>query len=226
MSVAFSLAEVAGDEAPEQRGSALGKGQKRKMNKNTLPANPQLVETSEQSTLNPHAQLRQRLVKEGYSEDEVDRSMEEMWERNLHYDDFNEVLSFLRARNADKDQSEAPPSEEETKTASTAESASTATNNDRRHRADDSVDESEKSEGAIDIAGFVDDAHAPGPTRHRNRGVHPLNMSSKLDLVADYENLADAAFALSEWVAKAADRDEVCSFIYWGFIYVLMSVCV
>jgi len=214
MSASSSIAAQSDGEVPVRQGSALVKGQRRRMEKHASPSNL-LVRFSKQTTmLNPHAQLRLRLVDQGYNEAEVDRAMEEMWERDLPYDDYNEVLSFIRARNALKDSHvQHYPPEEETKTASTAESTSTSTPStstaDDRQRTDGSADEGDETEDAIDLEGFVDDADAFHLTRQRKSGVHPLNMSSKLDLVADYENLADAAFALSEWVAKAADRDEV-----------------
>jgi len=39
-----------------------------------------------------------------------------------------------------------------------------------------------------------------------------IDIASKLDLVADYENLSDAAFALSEWISKAAGVEEIHAF--------------
>ena len=36
-----------------------------------------------------------------------------------------------------------------------------------------------------------------------------MTMIEKLDMVADFENLNDAVFALTEWVSKAAKPQEV-----------------
>jgi hypothetical protein len=40
---------------------------------------------------------------------------------------------------------------------------------------------------------------------------HPISMTSKLDLVSDFENLIDTIFSLSEWSTGEADDCEVSS---------------
>jgi len=214
---------VDGDYA--QQGHDLGKGQKRRIGKNAAPNNITITSGSgsnnsaQPSTLNPHAQLRLRLIDEGIDEPEIDRALEEMWERELPYDDFNAVLSFIHCRNAVKEQTDSEqhseqhfPPEEETKTASTVESTSTS-RDEREHQRIDGVikndTNTDETNSATDSTGYAYPESSKERQIQRKATVHPINMSSKLDLVADYENLADAAFALSEWVAKAADREEI-----------------
>jgi hypothetical protein len=231
MSVAFSMAVL--DEAvePVPEMTEVVKGQKRRMKRNngSRPDHLRLYATTEGSALNPQLQMRSRLVHDGYSEAEVDSALEEMWEQNLQYDDFAEVLAYLRSRNAVKDQSDSLhpfPPEEETKTASTAESTSTSTNDRQSSNGDVNGMECGETEGAIESTLFANDAERLRLTRQR-KSTHPLNMFSKLDLVADYENLADAAFAVSEWVAKAADRDEVCApFFSLSSVYTCLYKCI
>lgn len=173
-----------------------------------------------QSTLNPHLQLRIRLIQEGFSEVDIDRSLEEMWEQDLRYDDFNAVASFIRSRDVVKGSSHTlHPTEEETKTASTAESTTTSKGENQSDGGELNVVKCDKTEDAIDSMGYSVDSDAIQVIRQRKSPAQPLNMSSKLDLVADYENLADSAFALSEWVAKAADRDEVC-ILFFSYIFI------
>lgn len=165
----------------------------------------------EESRLNPHAKLRIQLIKEGICEKEIDSALEAMWERELPYDDFTAVMNFIHGRNAVKEQSDSIrtakqyPPEEETKTTSTAESTSTSTN--EREIGNGDIQTIAKSEQTVNQTRFLKSENI---LEQRKSALYPLNISSKLDLVADYENLADAAFALSEWVAKAADRDQVC----------------
>mmetsp|Transcript_21229 Transcript_21229/g.24220 ORF Transcript_21229/g.24220 Transcript_21229/m.24220 type:complete len:843 (+) Transcript_21229:80-2608(+) len=159
---------------------------------------------SKENRLNPHMKLRIRLIKEGFTELEIDKALEEMWEKELRYDDYNKVVSYINSCAAIKGQSDSErryPPEEETKTASTAESTSTSTDqqlnchrNIECHESDLKVESVQNSEQVI---------------RRRQSAQNCLNISCKLDLVADYENLADAAFALSEWISKAADRDQI-----------------
>jgi hypothetical protein len=235
MSVAYSLAALSNDRDPvHHQGHEMGKAQKRRIGKNAISISHNKTNNmngvsiisssnSAPSTLNPHAQLRLRLIDEGIEETDIDRALEEMWERELLYDDFNAVMSFIHSRNAVKEQTDSIqqcPPEEETKTASTAESTSTSTD---ERQGNDGVDKdmnTDETNSATDSTGYAENSEAHQLSRQRKATVHPINMSSKLDLVADYENLADAAFALSEWVAKAADREEVCCAIFLGFICV------
>ena len=46
---------------------------------------------------------------------------------------------------------------------------------------------------------------------------YPMSIIAKLEVVAGSENLSDAAFALTEWVIKAAKPDEV------GALYFIIS---
>jgi hypothetical protein len=242
MSVAYSLAALSNDGDPVNQGHEMGKAQKRRIGRsaisissstsistsnNSHSGSARSSSVSQPSTLNPHAQLRLRLIDEGIEETEIDRALEEMWERELPYDDFNAVMSFIHSRNAVKEQSDSIqqcPPEEETKTASTSESTSTSTD---ERQGNDGVDKdmnTDETNSATDSTGYAENSEARQLSRQRKAPVHPINMSSKLDLVADYENLADAAFALSEWVAKAADREEVCCAIFLGFICVFVCV--
>jgi hypothetical protein len=44
---------------------------------------------------------------------------------------------------------------------------------------------------------------------HEEVPSHHMDLCYKLDLVSDNEDLADAAFALSEWISKAAEPSDV-----------------
>lgn len=71
--------------------------------------------------------------------------------------------------------------------------------------------QSDSCDGDDDNEEKADDEHSevstPVPAH-----VHPrLAMAEKLDVVAGFESLTDAIFALTEWVNKAAKPSEVCS---------------
>jgi len=205
MTTAFRAAALDGDMSLMVEKSSH-RSLKRK-NRHMKVVNDSTLKVNEQNRLNPHMKLRIRLIKEGFSEVEIDSALEAMWEKELQYDDFNEVVSYIHSCAAIKGQIDSEqqyPPEEETKTASTAESTSTSTN--ERQTSHTNMRNIECDESNLEVGSPQESERA---MRKRQSAQNCLNISCKLDLVADYENLSDAAFALSEWVSKSADRDQI-----------------
>lgn len=190
------------------------KSQKRKKSKKTAAAaaaakkETEVSKTALMQGLNPHHQLRTKLLAEGFTEKQIDDAMEEMWSSNLAYDDFDAVCDFLRGGEKEKDSrsqlseqtTQSNPEEENTTTSTAASTVAAAM--------------TPPSEGDF-VLGF-------SPVEEEKEGDYDSNnsrngsntqapsLAAKLEMVARYENLVDAAFALTEWTTKAAKPHEVC----------------
>ena len=176
--------------------------------------------------LDPQTQLRQTLINEGFAERDIDGALGKMWDRQLPYDDCNAVRDFLREENVDGFVKGQCPPEEETKTTSTADSTSGTTTNpsDRDDENRPPSTESEANAERQSLGSAKDNRTKDDSQQKPKKSIgHSLDIASKLELVADYENLTDAAFALSEWVAKAADAAEVRAPFFFTLVY--MSSC-
>ena len=145
-----------------------------------------------QSKLNPHAVLRNDLMNQGYSEEQVDVAMEEMWNKQLPYDEYEAVLKYLETGGkCFEDQ---------------------ATKNEAKKPTKEVVKSSEKtisSEKNDNLSGGEEQVKETVQASTLPEQAQPMTMAAKLDMVAGYENMTDAAFALTEWVSKAAKPHEV-----------------
>lgn len=155
--------------------------------------------------MNPHAILRNKIIAEGFSEAEIDKAMEEMWNLNLAYDEFDAVLKYLQTDNKTSEAAAAAPVEN----ADTADTNGNAQNehydNDEAEAKYDTDDAEEdlEEEVAEEVPAEEEAPPQAAPAKP------PKSMAERLDMVADFENLTDAVFALTEWVGKAAKRGEV-----------------
>ena len=177
-------------------GAAKRRRNRKKKNKNKnedTAKEEERLRLLEESKMNPHARLRHDLLSRGFDVSEIDTAMEEMWNNNLPYDEFNAVLKYLETGGNEKT---------DTKEAATEkiEDPENVSNNDDNSKSNgvgnSSVQESLREEEKLESK------EIPKP-------FVPLTMTSKLDMVAGYENLSDAIFALTEWVMKAAKPNEV-----------------
>lgn len=142
------------------------------------------------SSLNPHLVLRNDLMAQGFSGEDVDKAMDEMWNKELPYDEYESVLKYLKlGEKAFAKTNAGATSRDKTATSSTA--AAEKGPNGMGGGVEESKDDSH--EDAVQ-------ARAPS-----------MSMAQKLDMVAGNENFVDAAFALTEWVNKAAKPHEVCT---------------
>jgi hypothetical protein len=148
--------------------------------------------------------LRKSLVLKGFSLDEIDEAVIEMWDKELHYDEYDAVLAYLERSdggvevmaNAFKDEAMKYEGEE----------TEDSTNNE--HSTEDTIDGEE-----LDIVlgqqrggDEIDDSDSEGEAEP---ATPAMTMSEKLDLVAGFESLTDSIFALSQWINKAAKSHEV-----------------
>jgi len=88
-----SGAPIAGPTKP------LSKSQKKRMKRNKSKLNKEASDRTKNahtdSTLNAHDAIRLALQNLGFSIDAIDKSIEDMWNLNLDYDDFNAVLKYM-----------------------------------------------------------------------------------------------------------------------------------
>jgi len=181
--------------------------------------------------LNPIEKLRMDLANEGYSLAEVEDSMDEMWNLNLPYDSFEEVLAFLKGKQQEDAQQGGAVIGHEAYTAKTASDDIAVSSQDGTDSitipmtaSDESVTPSKKEEDVGEVfleaartEDVVVEAAAPvieGPVacaaaavgssaKKEFRIPAKLDVVIKLQLVANYENLHDAVFAISQWASKA-----------------------
>merc|ERR1740139_257462 len=172
------------------------------------------------STLNPHEKLRHCLICQGYCQKEIDNALEEMWDLGMEYDDFNAVLGYLKSKKAQRDAelvaeaagtknlepienidtsvaqeyNVAPKNEEPTN--SLVAPVSTQSLIDDRPTFEEVSATSESADTALS----PEESTAPPP---------PMDLASKLNVVANFENLHDAISALAEWASKAAKPTEL-----------------
>ena len=147
----------------------------------------------EESKMNPHARLCQDLLSRGFDTSQIDKAMEEMWNNNLPYDEFDAVLKYLETGGNEKTDTK----EEATEKIEDPENVSNHDDNSKSNEVDnESFQEHQREEAK------AEPKEIPKP-------FVPLTMTSKLDMVAGYENLSDAIFALTEWVTRAAKPNDV-----------------
>jgi len=208
--------------------SSLSKSQKKRLKRNNTKAK----KADEQETarkkipdmgpLNPLDKVRMVLKQRGFSLDEIDNALEEMWNSELVYDDVDAVQNYLilradsgRASSQSNDNSKEPDLSTQSLESSYSESASTEATESFKPM-DETHGVSEAKSESVEIVGDTLDAsikndRSASVTSHSE----PMDtLSSKLDIVANYENLNDAIMALSEWVCKSATLAEVRPFYF------------
>jgi hypothetical protein len=202
--------EVISKQKSDASTSKPSKSQKKKAKKTAAKAQKETSQTALFQGLNPHQQLRTKLLAEGFTEKQVDDAMEAMWSRNLAYDDFDAVCEFLRSDGKDNDAAQCSHLSEQT-TQSNLEEENTTTSTAASTVA---AAMTPPSEGDF-VLGFSPveeekegDYDSSGNSRNAANAQAP-SLAAKLEMVARYENLVDAAFALSEWTTKAAKPHEV-----------------
>eukprot|EP00565_Helicotheca_tamesis_P009403 CAMPEP_0185736194 /NCGR_PEP_ID=MMETSP1171-20130828/27194_1 /TAXON_ID=374046 /ORGANISM="Helicotheca tamensis, Strain CCMP826" /LENGTH=843 /DNA_ID=CAMNT_0028406727 /DNA_START=64 /DNA_END=2595 /DNA_ORIENTATION=+ len=187
------------------------------------------------ANLNPHVKLRSDLVSHGYSIDEVERAIDDMWNLQLPYDEFDSVLAYLEARKVQQEVDERADSEPDS-----SELAPTAVGKSSREDEDVSIPpsasvEKRTPEAAVDETIPDDDDGNLVPTEEKSHAVDthesengsapaanlakpnkvqpppPMDFASKLELLSNVDNITDAVTALSEWVSKAAKRHEIAA---------------
>ena len=138
------------------------------------------------AVMNPHTILRNSLLAAGFSGTNIDRAMNEMWDKGLPYDEFDAVVKYLKG---EKDET----AKEQTSKA---------------------LDKLESSDEAVVPAtnGSAKEAPRAGDQTDDKpvlKSAPPMTMEQKLETVASFENLTDATFALTEWISKVAKPRDV-----------------
>jgi len=194
---------------------------KNKTNKNNLIGN---APSGASNLSTPQEILRRKLIEsDGYEGSQIDQAMEEMWEKGMAYDEYESVINYLQvgvcgttastasnsvisvSTKAEEGNEEADTTEtqnrafrlletthngEDTKVLATKKSddGGTQIENDDEEECDSVIEESTES------------STNPSPS---------TSIMKKLDIVAGFENLTDAIFALTQWVEQAASDEEI-----------------
>lgn len=186
--------------------------------------------TSLGAKLNPIDSLRMELANRGYRFPEIEAAMSEMWDMNLPYDSFDDVLAFLKGKTPSTNQAATNNRMMDTTTCgpgSNNKEVAAVTHDSTTDSVTAPTTASYESMSPTlpkdqDVT-FEDDLHpsteAASPLADRiktnssiKRALPHLDLVTKLQLVADYENLHDAIFAITQW-ASHAKPNEVCSII-------------
>jgi len=165
----------------------------------------------------PQEILRSRLIEgDAYEASLVDQAMEEMWEKGMPYDEYDSVVNYLNGGVCGTTASTASNSiisvstktedcNEEVEIMETQNGAFGLVMSEMGQdttvvaTANSDVDDTQE-ENDNDGEKSVESAPKPAPS---------VSMMTKLDLVAGFENLTDAIFALTQWVKQAANEEEV-----------------
>jgi hypothetical protein len=144
--------------------------------------------------LNPQSVLRNRLAQEGFSTNQVDQAMEEMWDKGLAYDEFDAVLMYLKGETPRNNEKEENTADKKQSIESNVVNGVNGVNG-----------------GGTKVAGKPTQ-ETPKTTAEKAKVIKPappMTMEQKLETVANFENLTDAIFALTEWINKAAKPRDV-----------------
>ena len=210
--------------------SGLSKSQKKRMKRNA--SKKKKMSEIPDDSLNPSDRVRTALVKQGFELSFINEGLDEMWNEQLDYSDYDAALSYLRGKErwgTSQPNLEVPTTVDEPAETST-ESKENRVPQKLDSRSTASTDSSTQipiplNDGVKKIASqrlpsedAALDAHPTtipkAPPRHKKKKKNykkqpeaPLN--AKLEMVANHENLNDAIAALTEWVVKSATESEV-----------------
>lgn len=159
--------------------------------------------------LNPIDKLRMDLEKIGYSVSEIEAAMSEMWDSNLPYDRFEDVLAFLkRSKHSDTVASKTETLLDGTDSVTATMTSSFESMSPALQKDQEDVDFPPATADAPFLATTTSTSIKAAPTPN-------LDLVTKLQLVANYENLHDAIYAVTQWAtqAKANEVRTYCAFL-------------
>jgi len=209
--------------------NALSKSQKKRMKQKAAKAKKEAEQKNQseavanRNALSPHEKLCNDLIRKGYELPEIEKSLEEMWNLGLQYDDFHSALIYLEGIRAQqiadaekKLAAEAAASRIENMTVvdppTPLESVISEENTEKTEKKDEgevSKWEEQESECTSSVVESESAPTAPSSLSGSESIPRPTDLASKLDIAAKFENLNDAIIALAEWVNKAAKAPQV-----------------
>ena len=177
-------------------------------------------------SLNSNTNLREDLNKMGYSYSEIDRTMEEMWNLQLQYDELETVLAFIRSRNSEIETTNQTPNEETSMLPASSNQISSGESDSQTRNGIVSVSSSHSAKPAVEAVG-IDNERGPG-SKSSTRKIKleeetPLTLKERLSMVANHENLTDAIVALTEWITKAASPTQVSRKVFEKYIFRILN---
>lgn len=186
----------------------------------------------------PQEVLRRRLIEnDGYEASQVEQAMEEMWDKGLSFDEYESVILYLQSGDGKtlcgsatastasnsvlsvstivceehmaeisshclKERLEEPEGRETVEIVDTSEGIFVLQDDCEEKKAEEEQQQIEEASADKENEKETADK-AEAPVRKT------VTMAMKLDTVASFENLTDAIYALTEWVKKAASKEEV-----------------
>jgi hypothetical protein len=151
------------------------------------------------SLLTPQECLRQSLIGQGFTAEEIDHAMEIMWDKGLAYDEFDAVFKFLRfcGDMVEENDEGSAHEEKEPGDQGTVQTVST----------EDAAGEGESMSNSPSLQDQDDDTESA--SKLSTSTARRTTMAEKLDMVARADKVTDAIFAITQWINKAAKPHEV-----------------
>jgi len=207
---------------------------KTKKNKNIINNNNNGTGKSS-SILTPQEILRNQLIeRDRYEPTRIDKAMGEMWDKGLQYDEFNAVLDYLEScdsrrsdviinvgvkadvdvdidgRNNIKEGDTKVPEPESSSPSQQSDGGGSDKDKGKDNNNCDVITFKNSEEKNIEVDDVDDhDEDEDEEEEESQQAKSPTTMTAKLDMVAGFENLTDAIFALTQWVNKAAKLEEI-----------------
>eukprot|EP00751_Fragilariopsis_kerguelensis_P034390 CAMPEP_0170968950 /NCGR_PEP_ID=MMETSP0735-20130129/43647_1 /TAXON_ID=186038 /ORGANISM="Fragilariopsis kerguelensis, Strain L26-C5" /LENGTH=837 /DNA_ID=CAMNT_0011388245 /DNA_START=32 /DNA_END=2547 /DNA_ORIENTATION=+ len=178
--------------------------------------------------------LRNQLIeRDRYEPTRIDKAMGEMWDKGLQYDEFNAVLDYLEScdsrrsdviinvgvksdvdvdidgRNNIKEGDTKVPEPESSSPSQQSDGGGSDKDKEKDNNNCDVINTFKNSEEKNIEVDDVDDHDEDEEEEESQQAKSPTTMTAKLDMVAGFENLTDAIFALTQWVNKAAKLEEI-----------------
>mmetsp|Transcript_26132 Transcript_26132/g.30137 ORF Transcript_26132/g.30137 Transcript_26132/m.30137 type:complete len:349 (-) Transcript_26132:331-1377(-) len=168
----------------------------------------------------------------------IDKMMGEMLDKGLPYDEYNAVLNYLQSSerrstdvsitvgvkaadvdvDVDIEDGRNNSKEVDTKVTTEPELLSPSSQPSDGGRSDKDTEQDNNNGDVITFKNSkeknievddVDDHDEDEEEEESQQAKSPTTMTAKLDMVAGFENLTDAIFALTQWVNKAAKLEEI-----------------
>ena len=187
---------------------------RKKKNKNKKTESQKEAERQKElefSKMNNHGKLRKDLMAQGFSAAQIDTAMDEMWDQNMPYDEYEQVYKYLKEGRKKPESSNGVSTP--TRPKPTVQKITENNDND--------VDETKEGEKDVPKSFapltpsqvVVSNKSTPTPTPTKTtsspKRANLNSMAARLDMVAGFDDLADAIFAMTKWIIQAAKPKDV-----------------
>mmetsp|Transcript_55654 Transcript_55654/g.62276 ORF Transcript_55654/g.62276 Transcript_55654/m.62276 type:complete len:349 (+) Transcript_55654:80-1126(+) len=180
------------------------------------------TKSNKNNILTPQEILRNQLIeRDRYEPTRIDKAMGEMWDKGLQYDEFNAVLDYLEScdsRRSDviinvgvkSDVDVDIDGRNNIKEGDTKVPEPESSSPSQQSDGGGSDKDKEKDNNNCDVITFKNSNEDEDEKEEESQQTKsPITMTTRLAMVAEFEDLTDAILALTQWVKKAATLEEI-----------------